>query len=281
MSQADYEYNALVFNVLANGEKTASRAGDTISVFGAQARYDLREGFPILTTKKVNFEAAKTETLWYYLGNSTLDYLREHNCHKIWEPWAYQDYVGPLYPTQLRDFQGADGFVDQLYELVKGLKENPYSRRHCVTMWDPTLLPDESISPAQNAEYGKQALAPCHAFWQVKVFPSGYMDLHLYQRSADLAVGVPFNIVSYSLTLALLAHQTGYIPRYFIHSFGDLHIYAEHVDKIKEQIIRTPHTAPDLLIDKDVSIWDIDSIQDGVRLFNYTHGSFISYEVKV
>lgn len=223
----------LMKQVLLEGEKRTDRTGTgTLSIFGAQTRYDLREGFPLVTTREIDFEVVVKELFWFLRGETNIRTLGA----KIWDAWAEPNGgLGPIYGAQWRRCpKSTDSeHVDQIAELVKGIQNDPYSRRHIVSAWNP-------------GDLHLMKLAPCHAMFQVYVSRSGYMDLQLYQRSADLPVGVPFNIASYSLLLELLARSLGYRARYFIHTFGDAHIYLNQIDGVLEQIRREPRPLPKL-----------------------------------
>jgi thymidylate synthase len=231
-------YLDLLRQVLTEGERRTDRTGTgTLSIFGAQTRYDLRDGFPIVTTKKVLFPAVVRELLWFLRGSTNIhDDLTQHT--PIWDAWADPEgNLGPIYGHQWRRW-GADGDgipgIDQLTDALDLIRRDPTSRRIIVSAWNVADLP-------------KMKLPPCHAFFQLYV-SGDWLDLQLYQRSADLALGVPFNIASYALLLAMIAQDTGKRPRYFIHTLGDAHIYANHVDGVTRQLEREPLPLPRLVL---------------------------------
>jgi len=230
------EYLTLLKDIRQTGEKSLDRTGvGTVSLFGEGMKFDLRKGFPLLTTKKVHLKSVIHELLWFLSGDTNATTLQKNGV-RIWDEWARSDgSLGPVYGKQWRDFGG----VDQLSKLVEGLKNNPYSRRHIVSAWNPPELPD-------------MALEPCHVLFQCYV-RDGWLDLQLYQRSADMFLGVPFNIASYSLLLMMLAQVTGLKPRYFIHSFGDAHIYLNHFEQVDLQLSRTPNPLPKMELNPEIT----------------------------
>jgi thymidylate synthase len=230
-------YLDLLRDVMENGEPRADRTGTgTIAVFGRQVRYDLRHGFPCLTTKKLHLRSIIHELLWFLKGDTNISYLKDNGV-RIWDEWADSEgNLGPVYGRQWRSFPAPDGReVDQIAELVHGLKGDPHSRRHLVVAWNP-------------GEIHRMALPPCHCLFQFFVHdpdsPRPGLSCQLYQRSADLFLGVPFNIASYALLTLMLAQVCGYEPREFIHTFGDLHLYRNHLDQAREQLSRTPRQPP-------------------------------------
>lgn len=247
-------YLNLLDDVMSNGENRRDRTGvGTRGIFGAQARFDLSNGFPLLTTKKVHWKSLVHELLWFLKGDTNIHYLNEHKV-SIWDEWATpQGDLGPVYGAQWMRWQCADGRqVNQIEELVANLKSRPFSRRHIVSAWNVADLPDESRSPVANAAAGKMALPPCHALFQLHVSESGGLSCQLYQRSADLFLGVPFNIASYALLTLMIAHVTGLKPRHFIHTFGDLHIYQNHFEQVKTQLQRQPSALPQVRLNPAV-----------------------------
>lgn len=223
--------------VLEKGEERDDRTGvGTLSVFGAQARYDLSQSFPLLTTKKLHLRSIIHELLWFLRGETSLDYLHAHQV-TIWDEWADEHgSLGRIYGAQWRDWRRPDGSsIDQIDWVVNEIKNNPTSRRLVVSAWNP-------------GELDQMALAPCHALFQFQVSPSGCLSCHLYQRSADLFLGVPFNIASYALLTIMIAQVTHLKPGEFIHSFGDLHIYRNHLDQVQEQLSREPRPLPTMRI---------------------------------
>ncbi len=223
-------YLGLLRAVRDGGEDRPDRTGvGTRSLFGAQLRGDLREGFPLLTTKRIHWRSVVEELLWMLRGETSTARLRAAGV-TIWDEWAdAEGQLGPVYGAQWRHWRAPDGrVIDQLGELLTGLRERPHSRRHIISAWNPADLPDESRSPQANVAEGRMALAPCHAFMQFYVSTAGGLSCHLYQRSADLFLGVPFNIASYALLTHLVAAQVGLQPEVLVMSFGDVHLYRNH-----------------------------------------------------
>lgn len=286
------QYIELVNEILTEGEKRDDRTNTgTISKFGVQKRYDLREGFPLLTTKKVFYKAIFHEMLWFIKGDTNIKYLVDNNV-KIWNEWPYDNFkkskdfnnetlhefveklktddafcakwgdLGPVYGKQWRDFGG----VDQFAKLINDIKTNPYSRRHIVSAWNP-------------AEVDNMLLPPCHSFWQVYVSKEGWLDLQLYQRSGDVFLGVPFNIASYALLMELIAKECGLKARFFVHTIGDAHIYLNHLNQINEQLKRKLLPLCKLKINSDKSIFDIKF--DDIEIENYQSHAKITGEVAV
>ncbi|RZJ36463.1 MAG: thymidylate synthase [Flavobacterium sp.] len=250
------QYLDLVNHVLANGNTKNDRTGTgTKSVFGYQMRFDLNEGFPMVTTKKLHLKSIIYELLWFLNGDTNIAYLNEHGV-KIWDEWADENgELGPVYGHQWRNWNSEE--IDQISELIETLKKNPDSRRMLVSAWNPSVLPDTSKSFAENVANGKAALPPCHAFFQFYVSPadtSGKRKLscQLYQRSADIFLGVPFNIASYALFTMMVAQVCGYEPGDFIHTFGDAHIYSNHIEQLQLQLTRDPKPLPTMRINPDV-----------------------------
>ena len=274
--------------ILEHGEDRPDRTGtDTRSVFGYQTRYDLREGFPLLTTKKMYLRPIAEELLWFIKGDTNIKYLVDRNV-KIWNEWPYEDFkksedfngetleefvekikndddfakkhgnLGPVYGAQWRNFNNEG--TDQLMKLIDSLKNNPFSRRHIISAWNPSQV-DE------------MALPPCHTLMQFYVSSDKkYLSCQLYQRSADTFLGVPFNIASYALLTCMLAQVCGYEPKEFIHTIGDAHIYKNHFDVVKTQIEREPLPLPRLVLNKDIdNLFDF-KIED-IKLEGYqSHG---------
>ena len=234
------QYLDLCERVLREGTEKHDRTGTgTISVFGHQMRFNLEEGFPLLTTKKLHLKSIIYELLWFLKGDTNVKYLQEHGV-RIWNEWADENGgLGPVYGHQWRswpDYQG--GHIDQIANLVHSLKNNPESRRHLVCAWNV-------------AEVDKMALPPCHCLFQFYV-AEGKLSCQLYQRSADSFLGVPFNIASYALLTMMLAQVTNLQVGEFVHTFGDLHLYLNHIDQAKEQLSRTPRALPNMKINPDV-----------------------------
>lgn len=284
------QYLDLLNYILKNGKARSDRTGvGTIGVFGYQMRFDLSDGFPLLTTKKVYIRGIIHELLWFLKGDTNIKYLVDSNVH-IWDEWPFQNYLtslgieaefpkysekwksklqefvaqikgdpafaarygdlGPVYGKQWRDFNG----VDQIKSLIKGLKEDPSSRRHIISAWNPAQIP-------------KMVLPPCHCLFQFYV-QDGSLSCQLYQRSCDVFLGVPFNIASYSLFTIMVAHVLGLKPGAFVHTLGDAHIYRNHLDQVREQLLRSPRSLPKMKINPDAK--DIFSFTaDDFTLENY------------
>ncbi|MBM4251943.1 MAG: thymidylate synthase [Deltaproteobacteria bacterium] len=249
------QYLDLVRDVLEFGVDKSDRTGTgTLSVFGRMMRFDLNVGFPLLTTKKVHFKSIAHELLWFLKGTDDTSYLKDHGV-SIWREWETQieradgstyPSIGPLYGVNWLHFKTHDGReINQIDQLVDELKLRPDSRRLIVSAWNPATLPDPAMSPHDNVRAGKGALAPCHAFFQFHV-AQGRLSCMLTQRSADLFLGVPFNIASYSLLTLMLAQQTGLQPGEFVWSGGDVHIYKNHLEQVQLQLTRTPKALPQL-----------------------------------
>ena len=245
------QYHELLKHVLEKGSLKSDRTGTgTLSVFGYQMRFDLGEGFPMVTTKKLHLKSIIHELLWFLKGDTNIGYLKENGV-RIWNEWADDNGdLGPVYGHQWRNWD-SEG-IDQISQLVASLKSNPDSRRHMVTAWNPGVLPDTRLSFSENVARGKAALPPCHAFFQCYV-SDGKLSLQLYQRSADIFLGVPFNIASYALLTLMLAQVCGYAPGEFIHSFGDAHIYNNHLEQIQLQLGRTPKPLPKMILNPEVT----------------------------
>jgi thymidylate synthase len=226
------QYLDLMRHVLEHGHTKTDRTGTgTLSVFGWQARFDLAAGFPLVTTKKVHLKSIVYELLWFLRGDTNVRWLQEHGV-TIWDEWAGPDGdLGPVYGSQWRRWPGADGgSIDQIADLVHSIRTRPDSRRHMVTAWNPS-------------EISKMKLPPCHALFQFYV-AGGRLSCQLYQRSADIFLGVPFNIASYALLTMMLAQVCGLKPGEFVHTFGDAHLYVNHLDQAREQLSRDPRPLP-------------------------------------
>ncbi|NQZ79412.1 MAG: thymidylate synthase [Colwellia sp.] len=251
-------YLDLMKHVRDNGIEKSDRTGTgTKSIFGHQMRFDLAKGFPLVTTKKCHLKSIVHELLWFIKGESNIAYLSENGV-KIWDAWATDDgELGPVYGVQWRNWPAGNGeTIDQLAQLIYDLKTNPDSRRHIITAWNPALLPDTSISPQENAAAGKQALPPCHTLFQFYVL-NGKLSCQLYQRSADIFLGVPFNIASYALFTMMIAQVCDLELGDFVHTFGDAHLYLNHMEQVDEQLSREPMALPTMWINPDVtSIFD-------------------------
>ncbi|WP_203142430.1 thymidylate synthase [Marinobacter mangrovi] len=244
-------YLDLMRDVVDNGTDRGDRTGvGTRSVFGRQMRFDLGEGFPLLTTKKVHLRSIIYELLWFLNGSTDNNWLRERKV-SIWNEWALDNGdLGPIYGKQWRSWQCPNGdVVDQISDVVRQIQTKPTSRRLIVSAWNPAELPDESISPQENVEQGRMALAPCHCLFQFYV-AEGKLSCQLYQRSADLFLGVPFNIASYSLLTHMIAQQCDLDVGEFVHTFGDCHLYQNHLtdEIVFEQLKREPRPLPTLNI---------------------------------
>ena len=249
------QYLDLLDHILAKGTQKGDRTGTgTISCFGYQMRFDLSEGFPCLTTKKLHLKSIIHELLWFINGDTNVKYLQENGV-KIWDGWANDEgELGPVYGYQWRNWNG-DG-VDQITNLINEIKTNPNSRRLLVSAWNPSVMPDTTVSFEENVANGKAALPPCHAFFQFYVL-DGKLSCQLYQRSADIFLGVPFNIASYALLTMMVAQVCDLEYGDFIHSFGDVHLYNNHIEQAKLQLTREPKRLPKMKINPDVkSIFD-------------------------
>jgi len=240
-------------HVLDNGTQKGDRTGTgTKSVFGYQMRFDLSEGFPLVTTKKCHLKSIIHELLWFLKGETNIGYLTDNGV-SIWNEWATEDgSLGPVYGYQWRNWPAPDGrHVDQISELIEQIKSKPNSRRLIVSAWNVSDLPDESISPQANVENGKMALAPCHAFFQFYV-ADGKLSCQLYQRSADIFLGVPFNIASYALLTMMIAQVCDLKPGDFVHTFGDAHLYSNHMEQVATQLAREPFPLPTMKLNPAV-----------------------------
>ncbi|MGS2764931.1 thymidylate synthase [Sinomicrobium sp. M5D2P9] len=244
------QYHQLLHHILEHGNDKGDRTGTgTRSVFGYQMRFDLSEGFPLVTTKKLHLKSIIYELLWFLKGDTNINYLQENGV-RIWNEWADdKGDLGPVYGHQWRNWNSKD--IDQISEIIETLKNNPDSRRMIVTAWNPEVLPDTSVSFAENVAHGKAALPPCHAFFQFYV-ADGKLSCQLYQRSADVFLGVPFNIASYALFTMMMAQVCGYEAGDFIHTFGDVHIYNNHMEQVKLQLSREPRPLPGMILNPDV-----------------------------
>ena len=241
------EYHRLLEEVLERGKVREDRTGTgTIGVFGAQARFDLRETFPVLTTKRLHLRSIIHELLWFLKGDTNIGYLREHGV-TIWDEWADENgELGPVYGKQWRRWQGAPGAepIDQIAVVVESIRNNPNCRRHIVSAWNPADVP-------------RMALPPCHALFQFYVdMAEGELNCQLYQRSADLFLGVPFNIASYSLLTLMMAQVCDLKPGDFVHTFGDLHLYRNHLDQARLQLSREPRPLPVMKLNPEVKTID-------------------------
>ncbi|MEM9227020.1 MAG: thymidylate synthase [Verrucomicrobiota bacterium] len=264
-------YLDLLQHVMANGEDRGDRTGTgTRSVFGAQVRYPLEPDFPLVTTKKIHWKSVVYELLWFLKGDTNVGYLNAHKV-SIWDEWADDSgSLGPVYGAQWTRWQAPDGRqINQLDELVQNLRTKPQSRRHIISAWNVADLPDESISPQANACSGKMALPPCHTVFQFYVSSDGGLSCQLYQRSADLFLGVPFNIASYALLTCMVAQVVGLKPKEFIHTFGDLHLYKNHFDQVETQLAREPRPLPQVKLNPAIT-----RLED----FDYADVELIGYD---
>ena len=277
-------YHELIERVLAEGVKKEDRTGTgTLSVFGHQMRFNLQEGFPMMTTKKLHLKSILHELIWFIRGETNIRYLCQHGV-RIWDDWPYAKYkasadfqgedirafaarvaedaafaaqwgeLGPVYGHQWRSWPGPNGAVDQLKQVLEDLRKNPDSRRHIVSAWNPGYI-------------DQMALPPCHAFFQFYV-ADGKLSCQLYQRSADIFLGVPFNIASYALLVHFMARDLGLEVGDFVHTLGDAHIYSNHLDQVKLQISREPRALPNLWLNPEVTSL-FDFTYDDVRLDGY------------
>ncbi len=234
------QYHDLLKHILENGSVKTDRTGTgTISCFGYQMRFDLSKGFPLVTTKKLHLKSIIYELLWFLKGDTNIKYLKEHGV-SIWDEWADENgNLGPVYGKQWRSWEGADGKTfDQIMDVLNQIKKNPDSRRMIVSAWNVAELPE-------------MALMPCHSLFQFYV-ADGKLSCQLYQRSADVFLGVPFNIASYALLTLMMAQVTGLQPGDFVHSFGDVHIYSNHMDQVKLQLSREPYPLPTMKLNPEV-----------------------------
>lgn len=305
----EYQYLDLLKDILKNGQKKKVHnvASGTRNVFGRQIRFDLSQGFPLLTTKKVFFRGILHELLWFIKGDSNIKYLVDNNVH-IWDEWGYKKYLekmakknqkpltleqylekikiepkfakvygelGPVYGAQWRKWKTSDRrVVDQLQWAIAGLKKKPERKHYIVSAWNPEFIYEMAAS-----RESAQVLPPCHTFFQFYV-ANGKMSCQLYQRSADMFLGVPFNIASYALLTLMVAHVAGYSPGEFIHTFGDVHIYDNHLSQVKEQLKRRPRPMPKVKLNARVK--NIDDFKfDDVELLKYNPHPPIKGEVSV
>ncbi|WP_096436737.1 thymidylate synthase [Alteribacter populi] len=262
------QYLELCEHVLANGTEKSDRTGTgTVSTFGHQMRFDLAEGFPLLTTKKLSLRAITHELLWFIKGDTNIEYLKENNV-RIWNEWADENGdLGPVYGEQWRSWPTLEGEkIDQLRNIIEQIKTNPDSRRLVVSAWNV-------------ADLDKMALSPCHCLFQFYV-ADGKLSCQLYQRSADLFLGVPFNIASYSLLTMMIAQECGLEYGDFVHTFGDVHIYSNHLEQVKLQLTREPRSLPKMKLNPDVKRVE-DFTFDDFELVEYDPHPHIKGEVSV
>lgn len=275
------QYLDFMRHVSETGNEKSDRTGTgTVSVFGYQMRFNLEDGFPLVTTKKCHLRSIIHELLWFLKGDTNIRYLSENGV-RIWDDWATEEgELGPVYGKQWRSWQSPDGrVIDQISDLVESLKSNPDSRRLIVSAWNPTVLPDSSVSPRENAAEGLQALPPCHCLFQFYV-ADGRLSCQLYQRSADIFLGVPFNIASYSLLTMMLAQVCNLKCGDFVHTFGDAHLYLNHLEQTEEQLGREPRSLPQMKINPEIkSIFDFS--YDDFELVGYDPHLHISAPISV
>ena len=258
-------YKQLLQHILDNGYRKEDRTGTgTTSVFGYQMRFNLQEGFPLVTTKKIHLKSIIYELLWFLKGDTNIHYLTENGV-RIWNEWADENgELGPVYGHQWRNWN-SEG-IDQIQEIINTLKNNPDSRRMVVSAWNPSVMPDTSKSFSENVANGKAALPPCHALFQFYVVDNK-LSCQLYQRSADVFLGVPFNIASYALLTMMIAQVCELQLGDFVHTFGDVHIYNNHIEQVKLQLTREPRPLPIMKLNPNVkdifSFTDEDFILEG------------------
>ncbi len=305
----EYQYLNLLKDIIKNGQRknVHNVSVSTRNVFGRQIRFDLSKGFPLLTTKKVFFRGILHELLWFIRGDSNIKYLVDSGVH-IWDEWGYKKYLekiakkkqkplsveeylekiktdakfakiygelGPVYGSQWRKWKTSDGrVVDQLQWAIAGLKKKPERRHYIVSAWNPEFIYEMAASKEEA-----QALPPCHTFFQFYVV-NGRMSCQLYQRSADMFLGVPFNIASYALLTLMVAHVAGFKPGEFVHTFGDVHIYENHMSQVREQLKRRPHQLPVIKLNPKVKDMDDFKFED-VELLNYDPHPPIKGEVSI
>ena len=262
------QYQELLKKVLSDGGKNLDRTGTgTISIFGYQMRFNLQDGFPLLTTKKIHFKSVVYELLWFLSGSTNIEFLKKNNI-RIWDEWADEDgELGPIYGSQWRSWPSQNNKkIDQISNVLECIKKNPYSRRHIVSAWNV-------------AEIENMKLPPCHILFQLYV-QNNKLSCQLYQRSADIFLGVPFNIASYALLTMMIADQANLEYGDFIHTFGNAHIYLNHQEQVQVQLKRKPKTLPNLIINKNKkSIFDYDF--EDFTLENYNPHDHIKAKVSV
>jgi len=260
------QYLDLLKHIKDNGIEKKDRTGTgTLSVFGYQMRYNLQEGFPLVTTKKLHLKSIIHELIWFIKGETNIKYLKDNGV-SIWDEWADENGdLGPVYGHQWRNWN-SDG-IDQIKEVIDSLKFNPTSRRMIVTAWNPNIIPDSKVSFSENVRNGKAALPPCHAFFQFYV-SNNTLSCQMYQRSADVFLGVPFNIASYSLLTHMIAQVCNYKVGEFIHTLGDTHIYLNHLDQVNLQLTRYPMPLPQLKLNSKINKIEDFKFED-IEILNY------------
>jgi thymidylate synthase len=272
------QYLDLIKHVIEKGDEKGDRTGTgTKSVFGYQMRFNLQDGFPLVTTKKLHLKSIIYELLWFINGETNIKYLKENGV-KIWDAWADKNGdLGPVYGSQWRNWNNEK--IDQISNLIELIKNNPNSRRMLVSAWNPSVLPDTNKGFDENIMNGKAALPPCHAFFQFYV-SNKKLSCQLYQRSADIFLGVPFNIASYALFTHMIAHVCKLDVGDFVHTFGDAHIYNNHIDQIQLQLSRSPRKLPKLNIKRIVNtIFDFRF--EDFEILNYDPHPHIKGKVSV
>ena len=272
------QYHDLLKHIIANGIEKGDRTGTgTKSIFGYQMRFNLQDGFPLVTIKKVHLKSIIYELLWFLKGDTNIGYLKENGV-RIWNEWADENgNLGPVYGHQWRNWNSEE--IDQIKELIRTLKNDPNSRRMLVSAWNPSVLPDTSKSFSDNVANGKAALPPCHAFFQFYV-ADNKLSCQLYQRSADVFLGVPFNIASYALLCMMVAHVCGLEYGDFIHTFGDVHIYNNHMEQVELQLSRDIRALPKMILNPDIKSIEDFTFED-FTLENYNPHPAIKAAVAV
>ena len=272
------QYIDLIHHIQKNGVEKNDRTGTgTKSVFGYQMRFNLSEGFPLVTTKKIHIKSVIHELLWFLKGDTNIEYLQKNGV-RIWNEWANKDGdLGPVYGHQWRNWN-SEG-IDQIKEMIDTIKVNPDSRRIIVSAWNPSVMPDNSISFSENVANNKAALPPCHAFFQCYI-ANGKLSIQLYQRSADVFLGVPFNIASYALLVIMLAQVTGYKPGELVHTFGDAHIYSNHNNQIEQQLSRSPRKLPKIKLNSKIKNL-LDFTYEDIEIIDYDPYPLIKGNVSV
>ncbi|MDZ7803873.1 thymidylate synthase [Thiohalophilus sp.] len=275
------QYLELMRHVRDNGTRKDDRTGTgTLSVFGHQMRFDLAQGFPLVTTKRLHLRSIIHELLWFLRGDTNTAYLHDNKV-TIWDEWADENgNLGPIYGAQWRSWPTPDGrHIDQISQVIEQLKHKPDSRRIIVSAWNVADLPDESVSPQANARNNKMALAPCHAFFQFYV-ADGKLSCQLYQRSADIFLGVPFNIASYALLTMMMARICNLQPGDFVHTLGDAHLYLNHLEQADEQLSRQPYPLPTMKINPAIdNLFDFRF--DDFELVDYQYHPHIKAPVAI
>ncbi|MFP3873235.1 MAG: thymidylate synthase [Thiohalophilus sp.] len=275
------QYLELMRHVRDNGTRKDDRTGTgTLSVFGYQMRFDLAQGFPLVTTKRLHLRSIIHELLWFLRGDTNTGYLHDNKV-SIWDEWADENgNLGPIYGSQWRAWPTPDGrHIDQISQVLEQLRHRPDSRRIIVSAWNVADLPDESVSPQENARNNKMALAPCHAFFQFYV-ADGRLSCQLYQRSADIFLGVPFNIASYALLTMMMARVCDLQPGDFVHTLGDAHLYLNHLEQADEQLGRQPYPLPTMKINPAIdNLFDFRF--DDFELVDYQYHPHIKAPVAI